>query len=100
MTNASYGGKVNLLVGKFCSNAWDKEGASWMNNVPQCVFRNWSNIIGEFDATISEYEWKEAQLHLNLEEEGSALDYLITLWISSHHLYGVTYASRENTTMV
>ena len=51
LRDASYKGKVNLL-GKFCSNAWDKGDASW-TNVPQCVFQKWSNTVGEFGCTLT-----------------------------------------------
>ena len=51
LTEVLCGGKVDLL-GKFCSNAWDKGDASW-TNVPQCVFQKWSNTVGEFGCTLT-----------------------------------------------
>lgn len=92
LASSPYGGKIDVL--KRNCNSWNEANITW-DNAPRCVFQNNSNLVGEFEEEIPEFEWNEALLYMNQDIFEAQV---ITLRITSHYADGVMYASRENDT--
>lgn len=94
LASSPYGGKIDVL--KRNCNSWNEANITW-DNAPRCVFQNNSNLVGEFEKEIPEFEWNEALLYMNKDIFEAQV---ITLRVTSHYADGVMYASRENDTAI